>query len=103
MCSWGGLRKLTAPMYRRYTSSGVDLAVGPSTVPAKDSHGYGICARRRAARSCQSGDKMTAAHSRALPSSANGEAKQRSGRQDGGGSRQRDAGWRRRPAGSKED
>ncbi|KAF0925550.1 hypothetical protein E2562_017161 [Oryza meyeriana var. granulata] len=39
----GRLGKLTAPMR---TSSGVDLAVGLSTVPAKGDRGHGICARR---------------------------------------------------------
>ncbi|KAF0889000.1 hypothetical protein E2562_020206 [Oryza meyeriana var. granulata] len=46
VCLWDGLGKLMAPMRRRSTSSSVDLVVGPSTVPAKGSHGRGICARR---------------------------------------------------------
>ncbi|KAF0903053.1 hypothetical protein E2562_024044 [Oryza meyeriana var. granulata] len=70
---------------------------------AKGGRGHGIYARRRVARSCQSGDELTPTHSRALLCSANEEAKQRSGRQDRGGGRQRDLGWRRHPAGSKED
>ncbi|KAF0888217.1 hypothetical protein E2562_013672 [Oryza meyeriana var. granulata] len=74
------LREADGSHVSRSTSSGVDLAVGPSTVPAMGGHGHGICARWRAARSYRSGDEVTAARSRALPSSANGEAKRRSGR-----------------------
>ncbi|KAF0907416.1 hypothetical protein E2562_017357 [Oryza meyeriana var. granulata] len=41
VCSWGGLGKLMAFMRQRSTFSGVDLAVGPSTVPAKGVAGVG--------------------------------------------------------------
>ncbi|KAF0932019.1 hypothetical protein E2562_007826 [Oryza meyeriana var. granulata] len=59
---------------------------------AKGSHGRGIYARRQAARSCRSGDKVIAACSRAVSSFANKEAKRRSRHQDGGGGWQRDPG-----------
>ncbi|KAF0891481.1 hypothetical protein E2562_009894 [Oryza meyeriana var. granulata] len=103
VCLWGGLGKLMAPMRRQSTSSGVDLAVGPSTVPAKGDRGRGICARRRVAKSFQSGDEVIDARSRALSSFANREAKRRSWRQDERGGRQCDPGWRHSLAGSKED